>query len=62
MKAKADPSVKATIRHFADMIRGEGISPSMRDIQVAIAVETLREQHGIKVDPKVFDRMIDEDD
>jgi hypothetical protein len=47
MSIKADRGVKATIREFAEQIRG--ISPSMREIEVAVAVERLREEHGIKI-------------
>lgn len=56
--SKNDVSVKATVREFADMIRKAGISPSMREIEVAIAVERLREEHGIEVDADKFDRLV----
>ncbi|NBV89553.1 MAG: hypothetical protein EBR88_08605 [Betaproteobacteria bacterium] len=49
MKKQENPAVKATVRDFAERIRGEGLSPSMLEIQIAIAVEQLHEQHGIRV-------------
>lgn len=49
MEKNENPARKATIRHFVDSIRGEGLSPSMLEIQIGIAVEQLREQHGIAV-------------
>lgn len=61
MKLKEDPAVRATIRHFADRIRTAGISPSMREIEVSIAVELLREQHGIKVAAERLRRTIRRD-
>jgi hypothetical protein len=43
-------AIKATVKSFADDLRRErGISPSMMEMQVAIAVERLREEHGIEV-------------
>lgn len=47
MSINADRGVKATVREFAEQIRE--ISPSMREIEVSIAVERLREEHGIKI-------------
>lgn len=55
---KINQSVKATIREFASTIRKAGISPSMREIEVGIAVERLREEHGIEIEEEEFDRMI----
>lgn len=57
----SNPSVKVTVREFANRIRNAGISPSMREIEVALAVERLREEHGIEVDHDEFDRVIDND-
>lgn len=59
MPATIDPAVKATIKHFADAIRRERISPSMREIEVGLAVERLMEEHGIRVEPATIERMID---
>jgi hypothetical protein len=47
MPVNASPAFKATVREFAEQIRE--ISPSMREIEVSIAVERLREEHGIKI-------------
>lgn len=49
MKLRANPARRVTIRHFADQIRDQRLSASMREIQVGIAAELLREQHGIRV-------------
>lgn len=57
-KNEVSPTVKATIKEFAHAIRKAGISPSMREIEVAIAVERLREEHGIEVDADKFDRLV----
>lgn len=48
-KPEVDIVVRQTIKEFARAIP-KGISPSMREIEVAIAVERLREEHGIEVD------------
>lgn len=58
MSQNENTSVKATVREFANTIRKAGISPSMREIEVAIAVERLREEHGIEVDADKFDRLV----
>jgi hypothetical protein len=43
-------SVRATVKAFADDLRRErGISPSMMQTSIEIAVERLREEHGIDV-------------
>lgn len=56
---KMTPAVKATVRHFVEHVRDAGnISPDAREIEIAIAVERLREEHGISVDPDKFDRMV----
>jgi hypothetical protein len=53
-----DPAVKATVRSFADDLRRErGISPSMMETQVSIAVERLREEHGIDVSEQTLAKM-----
>jgi hypothetical protein len=45
-----DPAVKSTVKSFADDLRRErGISPSMMETQISIAVERLMEEHGIEV-------------
>jgi hypothetical protein len=49
MKKNENPAVKATIRDFADRIRDEGLSPAMQEIHIAIAVERLRDEHGISI-------------
>jgi hypothetical protein len=49
MPKQENPAVKATVRDFADRIRGEGLSPSMQEIQIQIAVERLRDEHGIRI-------------
>ena len=59
MSKNENASVKATVREFANSIRTAGISPSMREIEVAIAVERLREEHGIEVDADKFAQLID---
>ena len=50
-----DKAIRATIREFAEQIRG--ISPSMKEIQVAIAVERLRDEHGIEVSESKLARL-----
>lgn len=57
----SNPSVKVTVREFANRIRNAGISPSMREIEVALAVERLKDEHGIEVEHSEFDRIIDHD-
>lgn len=59
-KELKNPTVKATIRYFAENIRGEGISPSMREIQIGIIAEQLRDDHGIRIRPERLDQLIDE--
>ena len=55
---KVNPIVRATVRHFADELRREkGISPSMLGIQISVAVERLREEHGIQVSESRLARM-----
>jgi hypothetical protein len=45
-----DPAVRSTVKSFADDLRRErGISPSMMETQISIAVERLMEEHGIEV-------------
>jgi hypothetical protein len=58
MSKNENASVKATVREFANSIRTAGISQSMREIEIAIAVERLREEHGIEVDADKFDRLV----
>lgn len=53
-----NPAVKATVREFAEQVRNAGASPSIREIEIQIAVERLREEHGIEVDPDKFDRLV----
>jgi hypothetical protein len=51
-------SVRATVKSFADDLRRErGISPSMMEMQVSIAVERLREEHGIEVEEQTLAKM-----
>lgn len=57
MESKQTPAVKATVREFAEQIE-EGISPSMKEMQIAIAVELLREQHGILVTEAILAKMV----
>jgi len=52
------PEVKATIREFVDAIREQGISPSMMEMEIAIAVERLREEHGIRVGANRIARLV----
>jgi hypothetical protein len=53
-----DPAVKATVKSFADELRKErGISPSMMQTSIEIAVERLREEHGISVSEKRLAKM-----
>lgn len=59
MPATVDPAVKATVKHFTDAIRSMRISPSMREIEVSLAVERLMEEHGIEVEPATINRMVD---
>lgn len=49
--------VKATIRDFADAIR-EDISPSMMEMEIAIAVERLKEEHGIRIGASRLVRLV----
>jgi hypothetical protein len=51
-------AIKATVKSFADDLRRErGISPSMMEMQVAIAVERLREEHDIEVSEEQLTKM-----
>lgn len=52
------PEVKATIREFAESIREQGISPSMMEMEIAIAVERLRDEHGIRTTPNRIARLV----
>lgn len=52
------PEVKATIREFADQIREQGISPAMMETEIAIAVERLKEEHGIRVGHNRIARLV----
>lgn len=52
------PARRTTIRHFVDSLREERISPTMLDIQIGIAVEQLRDDHGIVIDPDRLARMV----
>jgi len=55
---KIDPIVRATVKSFADDLRRErGISPTMMEIQIQVAVERLREEHGIEVSEKRLAKM-----
>ena len=47
-----NPARRATIRHFVAELREGGLSPSMMAIEIAVAVERLREEHGIRVSEK----------
>lgn len=51
-------ALKATIREFAESIRSQGLSDSIREIQIAVAVERLAEEHGIEVDADKFARLV----
>lgn len=55
---RENPARRVTIRHFVDSIRNEGLSPSMLEIQIGIAVEQLREQHGIAVSKDRLHRLV----
>ena len=58
MKIKMTPAVRATVRYFADDLRKErGISESMMQTQIEVAVERLREEHGIEVSEKMLAKM-----
>lgn len=58
MSKKIDPAVRATVKYFADDLRRErGISESMMQTQISVAVERLREEHGIEVSEKRLARM-----
>lgn len=45
---------KVTIKEFAAQITG---SPSMREIQVEVLVDRLREEHGIEVEAETLLRL-----
>lgn len=50
MKNEMTPAVRATVKHFADDLRiARGISQGMMELQIAVAVERLREEHDIEV-------------
>ena len=51
------PEVKATIASFADALR-EDISPSMMEMEIAIAVERLKEEHGIRIGASRLARLV----
>jgi hypothetical protein len=56
---KIEPAVRATVKSFADDLRRErGISPTMMEIQIQVAVERLREEHGIEVSEKRLAKMV----
>lgn len=55
---KTDKNVRITVRDFVESIRMHGLSPDMKKIQIGIAVELLREQHGIKIRPTRFARLV----
>lgn len=57
-KPEVDTVARATIKEFATAIRKAGISPSMREIEIDLAVERLREEHGIVVDQKRFASLV----
>lgn len=58
MKIEMTPAVKATVRYFADDLRRErGISPTMMMTQIQVAVERLREEHGIEISEKRLAKM-----
>jgi hypothetical protein len=58
MSKIVDPAVRATVKSFADDLRRErGVSPSMMEMQVSIAVERLREEHDIEVSEKRLAKM-----
>lgn len=58
MSKIVDPAIRSTVKHFADELRRErGISESMMATQIAVAVERLREEHGIEVSEKRLARM-----
>lgn len=58
MKKKIDPAVRSTVKHFADELRRErGISESMMATQISVAVERLREEHGIRVSEERLAKM-----
>ena len=48
-KKDQSPARRATIRHFVAELRDGGLSPSMLEIEIGVAVERLREEHGILV-------------
>jgi hypothetical protein len=48
-KKDQNPARRATIRHFVAELRDGGLSPSMMEIEIGVAVERLREEHGIIV-------------
>lgn len=47
-------SEKVTIKEFAAQITG---SPNMREIQVEVLVDRLREEHGIEVEAETLLRL-----
>ena len=55
---RENPARRATIRHFVDSIREEGLSPSMLEIEIGLAVERLREEHGIAVSEEKLASMV----
>lgn len=53
-----DPAIKATVKYFADDLRRmRGISDEIMVGEVQIAVERLREEHGIEVSEKMLAKM-----
>jgi len=48
-KKNQNPARRATIRHFVAELRDGGLSPSMLEIEIGVAVERLREEHEIIV-------------
>jgi len=56
LEMQVDRTVKVTVREFARAIPAD-LSPSMREIQIGLAVERLMEERGIELDPSEFKRL-----
>lgn len=52
--------VRFTVKHFAEIVREAGLSPEMRQIEVDLMIERLKEEHGIKIKRRKFNRLVSE--
>lgn len=58
MKNESNTARKITIREFAESVRGQGLSDSVREIQIAVAVERLMEEHDIEIEHDEFAQLV----